>query len=132
MRRKREALYAADFVQCKLQIPVSFGERLKDLKALYQMRGLDSVVSAMIRKAITNYTADELVAPPPPEDHGKRKQIAVHIPREHHAFLEAVAHRNRGIPLGTALETIGAYVNDLTPAPQQLSLIEEGGSAVSG
>lgn len=124
MRRKRQALYDADFVQCKLQIPVSFGERLKELKALYKMRGLDSVISAMIRKAITNYSPDELLAPPPPDDHNNKKQIAVHIPRDHYAFLEAVVHRNRGIPLGTALETIGSYVKDLTPAPQQLSLIE--------
>jgi len=131
MRRKRQALYDADFVQSKLQIPVSFGDRLKELKATYKMRGLDNVVSAMIRKAMTNYSSDDLVAPPPPEDHKNLKQIAIHIPREHHAFLEAVAHRNRGISLGTALETIGAYVKDLTPAPVQLSLIEEG-KAVSG
>lgn len=131
MRRKRQALYDADFVQSKLQIPISFGERLKELKATYKMRGLDNVVSAMIRKAMANYSPDDLVAPPPPEDHMNLKQIAIHIPREHHAFLEAVAHRNRGITLGTALETIGAHVNDLTPAPVQLSLIEEG-KAVSG
>lgn len=124
MRRKRQALYDADFVQCKLKIPLSFGDRLKELKATYKMRGLDNVISAMIRKAIANYSSDELLAPPPPDDHQNRKQIAVHIPREHYAFLEAVALRNRGIPLGTALETIGAYVKDLTPVPQQLSLIE--------
>ncbi len=131
MRRKRQALYDADFVQCKLQIPISFAEHLKELKARHKMRGLDHVVSAMIRKAILAYSAAELVPPPPPDDHMNMKQIAVHIPREHHAFLEAIAHRNRGIPLGAALETIGAYVKDLTPAPVQLPLIEEGG-AVSG
>jgi hypothetical protein len=131
MRRKRQALYDADFVQSKLQIPISFAERLKELKAAYKMRGLDNVVSAMIRKAMANYSPDDLLAPPPPEDHMNLKQIAIHIPREHHAFLEAVAHRNRGITLGTALETIGAHVKDLTPVPVQLSLIEEG-DAVSG
>jgi hypothetical protein len=124
MRRKRQALYEADFVQCKVQIPFSFGERLKELKAAHKMRGLDNVVSAMIRKAEANFSPDDLVAPPPPEDHMNLKQIAIHIPREHHAFLEAVAHRNRGITLGTALETVGAYVKDLIPAPVQLALIE--------
>ncbi|WP_242446210.1 hypothetical protein [Sphingopyxis lindanitolerans] len=114
----------ADFVQCKLQIPVSFGRRLSHLKLLHNMRGLDSVVSAMIRKAMAIYSADELVAPPPPTDHDKLKQVALHIPSEHYAFLEAIAHRNRGINLGIALETIGSYVNDLTPMPSQLSLIE--------
>lgn len=132
MRRKRQALYDEGNVQCKMHIPFSFGERLKELKARYKMRGLDHVISAMIRRAMVDYSADELIAPPPPEDHMKRKQIAVHIPREHHAFLESVALRNRGIPLGVALETIGAHVSDLTPAPQQLPLIDEGGSAVSG
>lgn len=132
MRRKRQALYEEGNVQCKMHIPVSFGERLKELKARYKMRGLDHVVSAMIRRAMAEYSADELIAPPPPEDHMKRKQIAVHIPREHHAFLESVALRNRGIPLGVALETIGAHVNDLTAAPRQYNLIDEGGNAVSG
>lgn len=83
---------------------------------------MDSVVSAMIRKVMANYSADELVAPPPPRDGDRLKQIALHIPREHHDFLEAVAHRNRGINLGIALETIGSYVTDLTPTPHQLSL----------
>lgn len=128
MRRKRQALYEADFVQSKLQIPASFGARLKDLKAAHKMRGLDNVVSAMIRKVMANYSPDDLVAPPPPEDHMNLKQIAIHIPREHHAFLEAVAHRNRGITLGTALETVGSYVKDLTPAPVQLALIENDGA----
>lgn len=126
MRRKRQSLYDSNFVQCKLQIPVSFGDHLKSLKAKYKMRGLDNVVSAMIRKAIANYSADELIAPPPPDDFKTVKQIAVHIPRDHHAFLEAVAHRNRGITLGVALETVAAHVSDLSPAPLQLSLIEGG------
>jgi hypothetical protein len=132
MRRKRQTLYEADYVQCKMAIPLSFRERLKELKARHKMRGLDHVIASMIRKAMANYSVEELIPPPPPEDHMHRKQIAVHIPREHHAFLEAISVRNRGIPLGVALETIAAYVNDLTPAPIQLPLIEEGGSAVSG
>ena len=121
MQRKRQALQAADFVQCKLQVPVSFGERLKCLKSIYNMRGLDSVVSAMIRKAIANYSPSELLAPPPPPDHDNLKQIALHIPREHYIFLEAVSHRNRGVNLGVALETVGSYIGDLTPSPAQLS-----------
>lgn len=125
MQRKRAALYAADFVQCKLQVPVSFGQRLKYLKLLHNMRGLDSVVSAMIRKAMANYSPSELVAPPPPRDHDLLKQIALHIPREHYAFLEAVAHRNRGINLGIALETVGSHVSDLNPSPLQLSFLEK-------
>ncbi len=132
MRRKRQALYASDYVQCKLSIPVSFGDRLKELKARHKMRGLDRVVAAMIRKAMATYTVDELTVPPPPEDHLNRKQIAIHIPRELYAFLEALAVRHRGIPLGVALETVAAHVSDLTPAPIQLPLIDEGGSAVSG
>lgn len=124
MHRKRKALYSAGYVQCKLQIPVSFGERLKYLKLTYDMRGLDTVASAMIRKAMANYSPDEMVAPPPPPDHNNLKQIALHIPCEHYAFLKAVAHRNRGINLGIAFETVGSYVKDLTPSPFQLSLLE--------
>ncbi|WP_082384359.1 hypothetical protein [Erythrobacter sp. SG61-1L] len=125
MQRKRQALSAAGFVQCKLQIPESFGQRLKYLKLLYKMRGLDSVASAMIRKAMANCSIDELIAPPPPRDYDRLRQIALHIPNEHYAFLKAVAHRNRGINLGIALETIGSYVTDLNPAPLQLSLLEK-------
>ena len=125
MTRKRHALCAAGFVQCKLQIPVSFGQHLNHLKFLHDMRGLDSVVSAMIRKAMASYAADELVAPPPPKDHDKLKQVALHLPREHYTFLEAVAHRNRGINLGIALETVGSYVSNLTPTPLQLSLFKQ-------
>lgn len=128
MREKRNALYAAGNVQCKMSIPLSFGERLKELKARHKKRGLDQVVAAMIRKAMAIHSADEMIPPPPPADHMTRKQIAVHIPRELHEFLEAVAIRNRGIPLGAALETVGAYVSDLTPAPIQLPLIDEGGA----
>ncbi len=122
MQRKRQVMAAAGFVQCKLQIPISFGQRLNHLKFLHNMRGLDSVVSAMIRKAMANYSADELVAPPPPCDHDRLKQVALHIPREHYAFLVAVAERNRGINLGIALETVGSYVTNLTMTPLQLSL----------
>ena len=125
MKRKRQALSACGFVQCKLQIPKSFSQRLRYLKLLYNMRGLDSVVSAMIRKAIANYSVDELIAPPPPRDYDKLNQIALHIPSEHYAFLKAISHRNRGINLGIALETIGSYVTDLTPSPFQLSLLEK-------
>jgi hypothetical protein len=132
MRRKRQALYAADYVQCKLQIPVSLGERFKDLKARHKMRGLDHVVSAMIRKAMATHSADELIPPPPSDDHIAVKKIAVHIPRELHAFLESIVVRHRGIPLGVALEAVGAHVSDLTPVPEQLPLIDEGGNAVSG
>lgn len=124
MRRKRQTLRDVDFVQCKLQIPRSFGERLKRLKAAHNMRGLDSVVSAMIRKVQADHGAHELRAPPPPADYDDLRQIAVHIPREHHAFLEAVSHRNRGINLGIALETVGHNVHDLTPSPRQLSLLD--------
>lgn len=122
MKRKRDALYAADFVQCKLQVPASFNERLKHLKRIHKMRGLDSVVSALIRKAMASYSLDELIVPPPPPDYDKLRKIALHIPREHYDFLRAVAHRNRGINLGVALETMGSYVEDLSPSPVQLSL----------
>lgn len=124
MRRKREALYDAGFQQCKLLVPPSFGDRLKQLKSDYKMRGIENVVSAMIRKAMANFSPEDLTTPPPPPDFDQSRQIAIHIPREQYAFLEAVAFRNRGITLGIALETVGAYVNDLTPPPVQLSLIE--------
>lgn len=131
MRRKREALYAADFVQCKFNIPASFRKRLSDYKSAYKMRGVEQVVMAMLDKAMTNYTIEEMRVPPPPSDGTSAKQIAIHLPREQHAFLEAIAHRNRGVTLGVALETVGAYVSELTPSPQQLPLIGEG-DAVSG
>lgn len=128
MRRKRSRLYEDGFVQTKLQIPISFAETLKELKSKYKLRGLDNVVSTLIRNAAATYSPDELVAPPPPEDANIMKKIAVHIPKEHYAFLEAVARRNRGITLGVALETIGAHVSDLSPVPDQpqLSLIGGG------
>ena len=75
MKRKRQALSACGFVQCKLQIPKSFSQRLRYLKLLYNMRGLDSVVSAMIRKAIANYSVDELIAPPPPRPSGPEARV---------------------------------------------------------
>lgn len=124
MRRKRETLYASGFQQCKVNVPESFGDRLKELKSQYNMRGLENVVSAMIRKAMANFAPEDLLTPPPPVDYDKTRQVAIHIPREQYAYLEAVAHRNRGVTLGVALETVGAYVTDLTPPPVQLSLIE--------
>ena len=39
--------------------------------------------------------------------------------------MEAVAAHFRNVTLGVALETVAAVVTDLTPAPTQLSLIEE-------
>lgn len=116
---------AADFIQCKLQIPQSFGERLRYLKTEHKMRGLDTVVSAMIRKAIASFSPDELSVPAPPPDHDKLRQIALHIPREHYEFLRAVAHRNRGINLGVALETVAFYVRDLSPTPWQLAMNDQ-------
>ena len=124
MRRKRETLYASGFQQCKLHVPESFGDRLKELKSQYNMRGSENVESAMIRKAMANFSPEDLLAPPPPPDFDKTRHIAIHIPREQYAYLEAIAHRNRGVTLGVALEAVGAYVSDLTPPPVQLSLIE--------
>lgn len=130
MRRKRKTLSENDFAQCKLTIPTSLADRLKNLKAAHNMRGLDTVVSAMIRKAMAGYKASELILPPPLEDDDRPRQIAVHIPREHQAYLERVSRHFRGVSLGVALEAVAAQVTDLTPAPKQLSLIE--GDAVSG
>lgn len=118
MARKRSALAAAGFVQCRMRIPASFHARLQNLKRQHRMRGLDSTVSAMIRKAMAHYAPDQLLVPPPPPDFDRLHQIALHIPREHHAYLSAVAHRNRGVNLGVALEAVGAYVPDLAAPPR--------------
>lgn len=118
MARKRSALAAAGFVQCRMRIPASFHARLQNLKRQHRMRGLDSTVSAMIRKAMAHYAPDQLLVPPPPPDFDQLHQIALHIPREHHAYLSAVAHRNRGVNLGVALEAVGAYVPDLAAPPR--------------
>lgn len=124
MRRKRSALYAADFIQCKLQIPESFHARLTSMKIKYAMRGLDSVASAMIRKAMLEFSTHELVAPPPPIDFDKLKQITLHIPKDQFSFLKSICHRNRGVNLGVALETIGYYISSIGPSPHQISLFE--------
>src|SRR3546814_3645499 len=68
MARKRSALAAAGFVQCRMRIPASFHARLQNLKRQHRMRGLDSTVSAMIRKAMAHYAPDQLLVPPPPPD----------------------------------------------------------------
>ncbi|QDK35755.1 hypothetical protein DM450_0140 (plasmid) [Sphingomonas sp. IC081] len=81
---------------------------------------------------MANYASHELAASPPPRDHDNLRQIALHIPREHFAFLEEVTHPNRGINLGIVLEAVGTYVNEVTPSPLQLSLAElwESGDAL--
>lgn len=126
MRRKRAELYAQGYQQTQLHIPASLHARLKSLKTQYKMRGLDNVVSALIRNAMANYSPEDLITPPPPADFDQIKKIAVHIPSDQHAYLEAIAHRNRGISLGVALETAAARVTNLTTPPVQFSLIEGG------
>jgi hypothetical protein len=125
MRRKRLALRANDFTQCKLTIPHSLYERLRGYKASYKLRSIEVVVSAILRKGMAAYKPGDLVLAPPPQPDDPPKTIAVHIPRQQYAYMEAVATHFRNVTLGVALETVAAVVTDLTPAPTQLSLIEE-------
>lgn len=126
MRRRRAQFEAEGKVQFKIVVVETFAQQLKALKAKYRLRGLDAVVTAMIDKAKTLYSPDEIIAPPPPPEGTGTHVIALNIPESHQEYILAVAKRNRGILAGIAVEAIGAYVTDLSPAPVQLSLIEGG------
>lgn len=124
MRHKREILYRDKYRQTKITIPRSLVNRLKQLKTVYNLRGLDAVCNAMLNKAYINYSPVDLTLPPPPPEGDAAHQIAIHIKVEYHSFIEEVAHHFRGISLGVAFETIAAQINDLEPTPVQLSFIQ--------
>jgi hypothetical protein len=131
MRRKREALYANNYQQCKLSIPSSLFARLKETKQTYGLRGLDAVVENLVRRARQDYRPADLELPPEPQDGDEPHTITIHLPREQVDYLDSVVKRFRGVKLGVAFEAIAAVVDYQPRAPVQLSLIQEN-DAVSG
>lgn len=124
-------MYANNYQQCKLVIPTSLFDRLKETKSQFRLRGLDAVVENLVRRARADYRPADLELPPPPQDDDEPHTITIHLPRELVEYLERVSKRFRGVKIGVAFEAIASVVDYQPRAPIQLSLIQEN-EAVSG
>lgn len=125
MRRMRAELKEQGFCSCRTMVIPSLSDRFRDLKKKHKMACFNTVLSAMIRKAMAQYSIEEIRIPPPTEGESTTRGLNVYIPVEQYEFLERITYYNRGVSLGIAIEAVAACVDDLSPAAVQLPLLEK-------
>lgn len=120
-QKTRHDLYLAGCRQRKFALRENYLDRLDSLKAAYKIKSRDTVVSRLVRKANVLFEARELNLPSrnPGEP---TKQIVVSLHREHLIFLDEIVSTHKGATMGQALEALIQIINNLEPAPMQLTM----------
>lgn len=104
-RASRSRYDAQGFRRHKVKLPQSIVDKLDQLKKLRRVKSRDVIVNSLIGDAAHRFEPREIPLPPPPIDTGEQSlPFLIHLDR--FAYLSAVQHHHRGVPLGVALEAI--------------------------